>query len=312
MKKHVFLGIVVLAIFFVFTLIGCSDDNDSPSGGLPGTPTSIVATAQSSSSIIISWPMVSGALQYYVYKSEIADGTYTQIGVTVPTDTGVCSFTATGLSPGTAYYFRVSSYNAGGESPQSQYVTATTNIAAPTDVTATVVSSSSIKISWTAVSGATGYYVYRSESANGTYTKLTTSSISTEENGRSYTVTGLSSATTYYFKVSAYDSAGETSQSSYTYATTLLPTPTGITAIAGAGRSITISWSEVNGSTAYRVYYSTSADGVYTIIATPSTTQYAASGLFAANTIYYFKISAYNSSAGESELSSSVFAVAFN
>jgi len=291
--------------------MSCPADNDDSSGGLPGTPTSIVATAQSSTSIIISWPMVSGALQYYVYRSEISDGAYTQIGVTVPTDTGVCSFTAIGLSSGTTYYFRVSSYNAKGESPQSQYVTATTAIGAPTDVTATAVSSSSIKISWTAVTKATGYYVYQSESANGTYTKLTTSSISTEDNGRSYTVTGLTANTTYYFKVSAYDSAGETAQSAYAYATTLLPTPTGLTAIAEAGRSIKISWTAVTGATGYRVYYSTSADGTYTIIATPATTQYTASGLFTANTIYYFKVSAYNSTA-ESAQSSSVFAVAYN
>jgi len=318
MKKLRLLKAVIFAVIFVFALTGCDDDS---SGGtdstdntpeiptedwdrIPDTPTNIVVSAQSSTSIIISWPKVSGALQYYVYKSEESSGTYTRNGVTVPTDTGVCSFTATGLLPYTTYYFMVSSCNSGGESSRSSYVTATTNIAVPTDLIAKVLSTSSITISWTKVSGATGYYVYKSESANGTYTYLD------EKNTESYTATGLLSDTTYYFKVSSYNGAGETSLSSFVYATTLLPTPTNVTAIAGANRSITISWSAVTGAIGYRVYYSTSADGTYTLLAAPSATQYTGSS-FAPDTTYYFKVSAYSSS-GESEQSSSVFAVAYN
>ena len=85
----------------------------------------------------------------------------------------------------------------------------------PTGVTATAASTSSITVSWSSVSEATGYYVYRSTSASGTYNQVGTSS------STSYTNTGLSAGTTYYYRVSAYNSYGESAQSSgYAYATT--------------------------------------------------------------------------------------------
>jgi len=82
-----------------------------------------------------------------------------------------------------------------------------TKPATPSGVTASVLSSNSIKISWSAVSGASGYYVYKSTSANGQSNKLGPVS------GTSYTDNGLSPNTTYYYKVSAYNSNGESSQS---------------------------------------------------------------------------------------------------
>ncbi|MDR2798080.1 MAG: fibronectin type III domain-containing protein [Treponema sp.] len=78
----------------------------------------------------------------------------------------------------------------------------------PSGVGATVQSSSSIRISWNAVSGATSYKVYRSTSVSGSYT-LVNSATTT-----SYTDTELSAGTTYYYKVSAVNSAGESEQSS--------------------------------------------------------------------------------------------------
>jgi len=84
----------------------------------------------------------------------------------------------------------------------------------PTGVTASAQSSSSIKISWTKVSGADEYNVYRSTSASGSfsYRGYTTST--------SYTDTGLTANTTYYYKVTAENDYGESAQSSYASATT--------------------------------------------------------------------------------------------
>ena len=86
----------------------------------------------------------------------------------------------------------------------------------PGGITATATSSSSITVSWSLVSGATGYYVYRSTSTLDTYYSKVGTSFST-----SSTNTGLSANTMYYYKVSAYNSNGESAQSSYTYARTL-------------------------------------------------------------------------------------------
>jgi hypothetical protein len=90
----------------------------------------------------------------------------------------------------------------------------TTVPSAPTGVTASAQSSSGINVSWNAAPGATSYKVFRASSSSGTYTLVGSPS------SASYTDSGLSSSTTYYYKVSAVNSAGESAQSSYASATT--------------------------------------------------------------------------------------------
>lgn len=68
--------------------------------------------------------------------------------------------------------------------------------------------SSSVSLSWNAVSGATGYNVYR----NGTKVTAVT--------GASATVTGLAASTSYSFQVTATNSAGESAKSAAVTGTT--------------------------------------------------------------------------------------------
>jgi hypothetical protein len=81
--------------------------------------------------------------------------------------------------------------------------------AAPTGLTVTGVSASSVSLSWSAPSGTvTGYNVYKNGTETGTVT------------GTSTTLSGLAASTTYTFTVSAYNSVGASSQSSSVQATT--------------------------------------------------------------------------------------------
>ncbi|MFD3655079.1 chitinase [Streptomyces sp. NPDC058620] len=73
--------------------------------------------------------------------------------------------------------------------------------AAPAGLTAGTATTSSVPLTWNAVSGATGYTVYRDG------TKATTST------GTSATITGLSADTAYQFAVSATNAAGESVRS---------------------------------------------------------------------------------------------------
>jgi len=101
---------------------------------------------------------------------------------------------------------------------------------APTGVITTGSTSNSITISWYSITGATGYYIYRSSSYSGTYTQVgnTTST--------SYTDTGLAANTTYYYKVAAYNSVGTGSQSPVIMAVTQSSSTTYIT-ISGTARA---------------------------------------------------------------------------
>jgi hypothetical protein len=85
----------------------------------------------------------------------------------------------------------------------------TTVPAAPTGLTATGVTSSSVSLSWGAPSGTvSGYYVYQ----NGTRV--------TSVMGASATISGLAASTTYAFTVSGFNSAGEGPKSGQVQATT--------------------------------------------------------------------------------------------
>ncbi|MFG2771186.1 chitinase [Streptomyces sp. NPDC048350] len=81
----------------------------------PATPTGLAAGSPTSTSIPLTWPAVSGATSYKVYRG----------GTLAATVTGT-SYTATGLAPSTSYTFQVSAVNSAGESAKSTAVTATT------------------------------------------------------------------------------------------------------------------------------------------------------------------------------------------
>ena len=71
----------------------------------------------------------------------------------------------------------------------------------PTGVTAVGSSSSSITISWNAVTDANYYKIYRSDNASGTYIEI--HSTLYEGKTTSYTNSGLSPGTIFYYKVAA-------------------------------------------------------------------------------------------------------------
>ncbi|MFF4119120.1 chitinase [Streptomyces sp. NPDC001714] len=80
--------------------------------------------------------------------------------------------------------------------------------AAPTGLATGTITSSSVALSWTAVTGATSYAVYR----DGTRVQTAT--------GTSATVTGLNPSTAYSFQVTAVNDAGESAKSAAVTATT--------------------------------------------------------------------------------------------
>ncbi|MGJ5833132.1 chitinase [Streptomyces ossamyceticus] len=83
-----------------------------------------------------------------------------------------------------------------------------TVLSAPTGLAVSGVTSSSVSLAWNAVSGATGYHVYRS----GTKTQAVS--------GTSATVTGLAASTSYTFQVTAVNAAGESPRSATVTGTT--------------------------------------------------------------------------------------------
>jgi len=185
-----------------------------------------------------------GATSYDVKRAKVSGGPYTAVACATTT-----SYTDTGLIGGTTYYYVVSAAysagpNAGGESADSSEASATpqglATPSAPAALTATP-GNGQVTLSWSASSGATSYKVKSATVSGGPYTTIASPS------STSYTHSGLTNGTTYYYVVSAVNSAGESGNSSQVSATPQPPAatvePTNLTASSGPPKGgVTLRW----------------------------------------------------------------------
>lgn len=103
---------------------------------------------------------------------------------------------------------------------QAQYCDAVPG--APSGLTATP-GNGQVSLSWTAASGATEYNVYRGTASGGPYTNIQSNLVAT-----SFTNTGLTNGTTYYYVVTGTNGVGEGANSNQASATPVAP-PTVVT-----------------------------------------------------------------------------------
>ena len=158
---------------------------------------------------------------FKIQRKQGATGTYAEIAtpganVTTYTDNDGA------LLDGTQYYYKVCATNSAGDSAYSNEANGITPLAAPTALTATAVSSSQISLTWTDNSVTeTGYKIEQSPVDNLHYTQIAT----VGPNVTSYTDTGLSEGTKYYYRVRAYNAIATSAYSSEKNATTLSNIP---------------------------------------------------------------------------------------
>jgi RHS repeat-associated protein len=271
----------------------------------PAAPTGLTVTGTTSSTVSLSWTAPSGTVSgYTVYMGGTAlKSSGGQVTAAVSGTTAVVS----GLNPSQSYTFTVAAVNVAGTSPQSSQVSATTAMvapAAPSGLTVTGTTSSTVSLSWTAPSGTvSGYTVYMGGTALSSSGGQVTAAVS----GTTAVVSGLSASQSYTFTVQAYNSAGPSPQSASVKATTsMIPpaAPTGLTVTATTYTTASLSWTAPSGTvTGYYVFENgtqLSSKGTITISGTTATV----SGLSASKT-YTFTVEAYNSG-GTSPQSASV------
>ena len=171
--------------------------------------------------------------------------------------------------------------------------TSVTAPAAPTGLTATAASSSEIDLSWAASSGATSYKVERSPD-QATWTEIATGVTST-----TFQNTGLAASTTYYYRVRATNSAGDSPYSNTASATTAAPSvqppaaPTNLAATTVSFNKIDLSWAGAPGATSYKIERSTNGGAFVQIATGVAGTAYRDSGL-SPNTTYTYRVRATN------------------
>ncbi len=169
---------------------------------IPAAATNILAASGGYDRINLSWTPAIGAGGYTVYRSTSLTGTYSIVG-----NVTTSNYINTGLGFNTTYYYKVRSYylvnGVKNYGMMSEPVSAKTVLSTPT-VTSSNLSTTSIKLSWGAISGASGYEVYRSTTSTGTYALQGTVTTNT------YSKTSLVRGTVYYYKVRAYRLVGTT------------------------------------------------------------------------------------------------------
>ena len=153
----------------------------------------------------LKWTPVEGAVKYEVYRSGTKNGTYTLLGTTAN-----LNYTDSKANAGYIYYYKVKAVNANSiKSNYSATVAATCHCARPVVKPDYLISTGKPYIKWTAVSGASKYYVYRSGSKDGTYTLLGTTTAA------NYTDSKANAGYTYYYKVKAISKVRSTANSSF-------------------------------------------------------------------------------------------------
>jgi chitodextrinase len=161
----------------------------------PTTPTGLTAAAAGSSGANLSWGASTdnvGVTGYIVRRN----------GVQMATPVSR-SYADTGLSPATTYSYTVAARDAAGNiSPISASVSVTTGSTPPPPP------SNSASLAWDSVTAPnlSGYRLYFG-TAPGTYVQAVGQGTSVG-NVTTYTMTGLASATRYYFAVTAFDTLG--------------------------------------------------------------------------------------------------------
>lgn len=167
----------------------------------PPAPTNLTATAASSKQINLSWQdNATNEANYYVERALASKGPWKVIAAL---GANVISYQNTGLTQNTTYYYQVRCKAGNTYSSYSNTANAmTAALAAPTGLTAAVISASSISLAWTDNTNyETNYSVERSPNGSKSWTVIATLGA----NVITYTNTGLTVGTAYYYRVRAYD-----------------------------------------------------------------------------------------------------------
>jgi pectate lyase len=154
--------------------------------------------------VTVSWDPVPGALGYRVQRAATLQGAYSQVCSLSGAFETRCNVSVT---DGTTPFFRVLTVNSANSFGlwSSPVTGATASTALPLTPGAPMVTapgpSGTLRITWSAISGATGYRLYRRASAGVPGAALVVS-------GTSYDDTGLTSGTSYLFYLQAQNGVG--------------------------------------------------------------------------------------------------------
>ena len=269
-------------------------------GDVPGQVSGFTATAQSATEIDLAWsvPADNGYSITYYKIEQSTTGVFGGEETVLTSTHTTTSYSDTGLTTSTDYYYRVSAENALGFGPVSATAQEKT-FGVPSDIddlVLTVISTSQIDLAWTepALNGYSlvEYEIFRSED-NSSWTSLAT------QTGTSYSSTGLNINDLYYYKVTTKNGFGTSGDSNVENDATLPTPPAAVTLTVNSATQITVQWNTPTGDqqTSYKIEISTDGTNWSDEVASTgnTNTSYIDTGLTTLTT-YYYKVSTINPS----------------
>jgi fibronectin type 3 domain-containing protein len=267
---------------------------------LPATPATFTATP-GDSQVALQWSASPSATAYRVYRDTVGGAGGAANFVVTGT-----SYTDKGLLNGTTYYYSAVPINASGENHSAGAGGSATPVAsssseapagAPTSVRATAGNALTV-LNWGPVSNATVYDIFRGTST-GSETLLHSSVAAL-----TYTDSGLSNGTTYYYKIRGDNGSVTGTLSSEVNATPSIPAAPSAIHVTPGSNIVTLNWTAAG--TSYAIYRSTTP-GTETMLDSGLTGSTYTDAAVTNGTTYYYKVQALNPG-GSSPLSSEVSA----
>src|SRR5829696_5295429 len=291
----------------------------------PSQVTGLTVTTQSSTRLNLVWTANTDTdlLHYNVYRGKTAGFTVNTATAAPVGQPSTNSFSDTGLTPSTTYFYRVAavdgSDNIGALSTEASGATTTTTTtdttppSQVTGLTVTTQSSTRLNLVWTANTDTDllHYNVYRGKTAGFTVNTATAAPVG-QPSTNSFSDTGLTPSTTYFYRVAAVDGSDnigalstEASGATTTTTTTDTTPPsqvTGLTVTTQSSTRLNLVWTANTDTDLlhYNVYRGKTAG--FTVntataapVGQPSTNSFSDTGL-TPSTTYFYRVAAVDGS----------------
>jgi len=248
-------------------------------------PAGVAVRQGGGASFVVSWQPVAGATGYVIECAENGVD-FTSVSTAA---SSVTSWTHTGLAGAMRYFYRVRTSNASGRSTPSAITSGVNRPSPVTEAAVTSLSNSQLVLNWIETSGETGYRIERSTD-NVTFAQIAT----VAANVPSYTASGLTGGTQYWFRISPMSGSGDGNPVVITGNTGGFQAVTSLAFTSKASTAIGLEWTAVTTATGYRIERSTNGTTFATLTTAAAGTTTHTDATVAVIGKYYYRVVALN------------------